>query len=65
MDSTDNKKKSVLQAIILLSIAIAFCICTIIFGKDIPMVIVFGSITIAFIISGIITLLIKHFPKKK
>ena len=54
-----------LQGSMLLSIAIAFCLCTIIFGREIPMVVTFGGITFSFIIAGMITLLIKYLPKTK
>ena len=44
----------------LLGVAVAFNISTIIFGMHNQMVIIFGGITFGFIIVGIITLLTKN-----
>lgn len=65
LEIAEKRKKRMLQGSMLLSIAIAFCLCTIIFGKEIPMVVTFGGITFSFIIAGMITLLIKYLPKTK
>ena len=65
LEIAEKRKKRMLQGSMLLSIAIAFCLCTIIFGRELPMVVTFGGITFSFIIAGMITLLIKYLPKTK
>lgn len=52
-----NQKKRIIQGTILLGIAIAFNISTIVFGINNQMIIIFGGITFSFIIAGMITLL--------
>lgn len=54
-----NQKKKMSQGTMLLGIAIAFNISTIIFGMNNQMIITFGGITFAFIVAGMITLLKK------
>ena len=65
LEVAEKRRNRMLQGSMLLSIAIAFCLCTIVFGREIPMVVTFGGITFSFIIAGMITLLIKYLPKSK
>ena len=56
----EKQKKRISQGSMLLGVAIAFNISTIIFGMHDQMVITFGGITFGFIIAGMITLLTKN-----
>lgn len=60
---SEKRRKRILQGSMFLSIAIAFCVSTIVFGRELPMVVTFGGITLSFIISGMITLLTKVLPE--
>lgn len=54
-----NQRKKIAQGTMLLGVAIAFNISTIIFGMNNQMIITFGGITFGFIVAGMITLLKK------
>jgi len=52
------------QAVVFLCIALAFCITTIIFGRNNAMVVTFGGITFAFILTALIHTIIVIRKKK-
>lgn len=60
LKTNENQKRRISQGSMLLGVAIAFNISTLIFGMHNQMVITFGGITFGFIIAGMITLLSKN-----
>lgn len=60
LKDNEKQRKRISQGSMLLGVAVAFNISTLIFGMHNQMVITFGGITFGFIIAGMITLLSKN-----